>query len=405
MNFPRFRFRQALSWLHRWLGLVSGVLVILISLSGAVYVFEEEIFHAVHHDLFEVAPTAGERRTVAELLPMAQAALGPDHRVDWFVAPTDPEDSWSFRSRKSNDTSLTYFGELEHDLEVFVDPWTGTVIGVLDRRLEFFQIVKMFHWSLLLRTDIGQPIVGTAVAVFVVLLISGLWLWRPRTWAQAGAKLVPKFRGPFFNRLWSWHATLGAWTFPVALVIAVTGLVWAFETVMMVVYVVASLSVAQPDRSRPQSGPASGRRLEQVLDIVHREIVARHPQATSIWFFLPREDTGSAPLDTYVRFSESVYWNSADESWDRHSGALLKSRRFRDGSRGERLVAMNYDIHVGSVLGMPGKFIAFFASLVCASLPVTGLLMWRRRRRSEASRGRIREELRSLTGCSTNSGP
>jgi len=386
MSLPRFRFRSALSRLHRWSGLVSGVLVFLISLSGAVYVFQEEIFRAVHRDLLEVAPGKGVRKPVSELLPLAQAALGAERRIGWFVAPTDPGASWSFRSRATDDLALTYFGEVRHDLEVFVDPWTGTVLGVLDRRLEFFQIVKMFHWSLLLRTGIGQPIVGTAVAVFVVLLVSGLWLWRPRTWAQARAKLVPKLRGPLPARLWSWHTTLGAWTFPVALVVAVTGLVWAFETVMVLVYVVASLSTAQPDGSRPRSGPAPGRRMDQVLDIVHRGSLVRHPEAKSVWFFLPREDTGSAPLNTYARFDESVYWNSVDESWDRHSGALLKSKRFQDGNRGERLVAMNYDIHVGSVLGLPGKILAFCASLVCASLPVTGFLMWRRRARAQASR-------------------
>lgn len=387
MTLPRLRIRTALSWFHRWLGLVSGALVFLISVSGAIYVFEKEIFHAVHRDLLVVEPGRGEPKPLSELLPIAQAALGGDRKIGWFETSTDPASSWSFRSRKSNDTAFTYFGEVEHDAEVYVDPRTGNVLGVLDRRLEFFRIVMMFHWSLLLRTEIGQPIVGTAVAVFVALLLSGLWLWRPRTWAQAKAKLVPKFRGPWYNRLWSWHAALGAWAFPAALAIALTGLVWAFEVVMMVVYAVVALSVSPPDRSSPRSGPPSADRTESVLDLVHRSSLARHPTATSVMFFPPREDTGSAPIGTYVRFSETVYWNSAEESWDRHSGALLKSKHFRDGNRGERLVAMNYDIHVGSVLGLPGKILALFASLVCASLPVTGLLMWRakRRRRVEGS--------------------
>jgi uncharacterized iron-regulated membrane protein len=37
---------------------------------------------------------------------------------------------------------------------------------------------------------------------------------------------------------------------------------------------------------------------------------------------------------------------------------------------------MNYDIHVGAILGLPGKIIAFLASLIPASLPVTGFLIW-----------------------------
>jgi uncharacterized iron-regulated membrane protein len=37
---------------------------------------------------------------------------------------------------------------------------------------------------------------------------------------------------------------------------------------------------------------------------------------------------------------------------------------------------MNYDIHVGSILGFPGKVLAFLASLIGASLPITGFLVW-----------------------------
>jgi len=41
-----------------------------------------------------------------------------------------------------------------------------------------------------------------------------------------------------------------------------------------------------------------------------------------------------------------------------------------------KLNNMNYDIHVGQILGITGKIIAFLASLVCASLPVTGFIIW-----------------------------
>jgi uncharacterized iron-regulated membrane protein len=47
---------------------------------------------------------------------------------------------------------------------------------------------------------------------------------------------------------------------------------------------------------------------------------------------------------------------------------------------GESISAMNYDIHVGAVLGIPGKILAFLASLIAASLPVTGFYIWWGRR-------------------------
>ena len=42
---------------------------------------------------------------------------------------------------------------------------------------------------------------------------------------------------------------------------------------------------------------------------------------------------------------------------------------------------LNYDIHIGAVLGLTGKIIAFLISLICASLPITGFLVWWNKRK------------------------
>jgi uncharacterized iron-regulated membrane protein len=47
-----------------------------------------------------------------------------------------------------------------------------------------------------------------------------------------------------------------------------------------------------------------------------------------------------------------------------------------DRSIADKLMRMNYDIHIGSILGFPGKLLACLVSLMIASLPVTGFLMW-----------------------------
>ena len=49
---------------------------------------------------------------------------------------------------------------------------------------------------------------------------------------------------------------------------------------------------------------------------------------------------------------------------------------------------MNYDIHVGAIGGILGKIIAFIASLVIASLPLTGFLIWWGRKKKKDGRFR-----------------
>jgi len=59
---------------------------------------------------------------------------------------------------------------------------------------------------------------------------------------------------------------------------------------------------------------------------------------------------------------------------------------FRDASVPDKIKRMNYDIHVGAVLGLPGKILAFFASLIAASLPVTGFYIWWGRRKKKVEK-------------------
>ena len=50
--------------------------------------------------------------------------------------------------------------------------------------------------------------------------------------------------------------------------------------------------------------------------------------------------------------------------------------RLQNAAFADKPIRMNYDIHTGGILGLPGKILMFFASLLAASLPVTGVYIW-----------------------------
>jgi uncharacterized iron-regulated membrane protein len=66
--------------------------------------------------------------------------------------------------------------------------------------------------------------------------------------------------------------------------------------------------------------------------------------------------------------------------FDQYTGAVIKSKFYKDASTGDKLKATNYNMHTGKVFGLVGQLFVFFASLIVASLPITGFLMWNRRR-------------------------
>jgi uncharacterized iron-regulated membrane protein len=58
----------------------------------------------------------------------------------------------------------------------------------------------------------------------------------------------------------------------------------------------------------------------------------------------------------------------------------------QDVKGGEKFRSMNYDIHTGAYAGIPTKLLAFFVSLICAGMPITGFLMWYNKGNKKRSR-------------------
>ncbi|WP_315817283.1 PepSY-associated TM helix domain-containing protein [Paraflavitalea speifideaquila] len=94
------------------------------------------------------------------------------------------------------------------------------------------------------------------------------------------------------------------------------------------------------------------------------------------------------------------YYDTRSFSFDQHTGQLLKGNKlyaegYEAAGFGAKLRRLNYDIHVGSILGFPGKVIAFFAALTGASLPITGFLVWRGKRKKKTKKTTIHQTQKS----------
>jgi uncharacterized iron-regulated membrane protein len=248
----------------------------------------------------------------------------------------------------------------------------------------------MFHWSLLLHTDYGQPIVGVAVLLFVISLISGVIIWWPQKWKQFKEHMKIRWKARWRRINYDLHRTTAIYALPFALIISLTGLVWAFKWVQAAVYVIASLSITPPDRTEPKSTYDTTFVWTSEADMLNNtatRLMAENPNVHSISLHPAAKKDSVGTFDAYIRPNGMVYYNYQSQNYDRYSGKLLRSSDFSNLNNGEKLIYMNYDIHVGQILGIPGKIIAFIVSLICASLPVSGFLIWWGRRRG--SRGEV----------------
>jgi uncharacterized iron-regulated membrane protein len=399
---------------HLWLGLVSGLVVFIVSITGCLFSFQEEISEAHFRKMMFVHPPAlspssyGAALPVSQLKVEAQKALGPDQPIDYIVTYRDPQRAWEFMAYHSNDSALTYFGSLTYFRSAYMNPYTGVVTGVRDYKYDFFGIVKYIHWSLLLNTRIGQPIVGWATLIFVVLLLTGLVLWWPKRWNRANRQRSFKIMWKaHIKRLnYDLHNVLGFYTLLLALVLGLTGMVFAFGWFSKWVTKLGSDAPAlvqskvpahdsTANEPAPSTGTEPGRStgteparsaLIEPIDRAFAQAQPALPDARRIGISLAFGPTGTFAFTGYR--GRQIYYDRDILEYDQYSAALLSKDLWSKKKTGDKLIDMNYDLHVGAVGGLAGKIIAFLVCLVCASLPVTGFLVWwwKRRKKPRISR-------------------
>jgi uncharacterized iron-regulated membrane protein len=369
--------------LHLWPGLVSGLVVFIVSLTGCLFVFQKELSESIHPKTFFIPHhQRGPSRSAAPLLlsvllGKAQDNLGKKQPVNYITTYKEADRAWEFMAYKENDTALTYFGAIEYFRSVFIDPYTGKVTGFRDYKYDFFNIVKYLHWSLLLNTRYGQPIVGWSTAVFVILLFTGLILWWPKKWNKAARQRSFSIRWKASHKRVNYdlHNVLGFYSLLLTLVIALTGMEYAFHWFENAVYTVISGKTERQPEVAMSSVKIPGEKITgNGLDKAFTQSQLHCPPADRIGISPPRDTAAPVYISTYR--GKEIYYDRDDLQFDQYSGKLLHVQSAATRNKGSQLIEMNYDIHVGAIGGFTGKIIAFIISLICTSLPVSGFLVW-----------------------------
>ena len=133
--------------------------------------------------------------------------------------------------------------------------------------------------------------------------------------------------------------------------------------------------------------------LDHALAKALFKVLEKHPVSAGYFFRMP--DTSNVKsaieIDVYPRLNS--YYENQSICLDRHTLKEIKrpsyySASYKESNAGLKLRRINYDLHVGRILGLPGKIIAFLASIIGASLPVTGFIIWYNRKFGKKSKGK-----------------
>ncbi len=284
---------------------------------------------------------------------------------------------------------VTFYGlDPDYYYAIYVNPYSGEVLKVKNMDRDFFRIILMGHYYLWLPHEVGQRIAIYSTIIFVVMMITGLILWWPRSKAAARQRFSIKWSAAWRRKNYDLHNVLGFYMTWVVIFIAITGLVFGWQLLANAIYKTAggkkSLTYAEPLSDTTKIAQA----VSMPVDKLWLQVQQEHRDAETIDMHFPSTDSSS--IEVAVNTDADTYWKTDYRFFDQYTMKELPVNhiygRFKDAKAADKLLRMNYDIHVGAIWGLPGKILAFCGSLIAASLPVTGFMIWWGRRKKKPSR-------------------
>ncbi|QNF34129.1 PepSY domain-containing protein [Adhaeribacter swui] len=366
--------RKVVGKLHLWLGFASGLIVLFLAITGCILAFQREIENATQAYRYVDYQPALQPLPPSRLKQIADAQL-PGKKGHSVIY------------QKDRAAQVVYYNlEPEYYYLAYLNPYTGEVLKVKNMEEDFFRIMIMGHYYLWLPPTIGQPILASATLIFVVMLITGIILWWPKNKKARKQRFSIKWNAAWRRRNYDLHNVLGFYITGVILFIALSGLVMGFKWVANSVYWTASGGKPMVEfyESFSQVPTNPVHKITSPMDQLWLNMQPEFQKITgSMEVHIPENEQSS--IEVAFNPDTDTYWKTNYRYFDQHTLKEIEVThvygKIANATVADKIMRMNYDIHVGAIAGLPGKIIAFFASLFAGSLPVTGFLIWWGRRK------------------------
>ena len=382
------KLRTLLFWTHLAAGVVAGTVILIMSVTGTLLTFQQSVLRFIERsDRVVAVPAHGAPRLDVDTLLARVAQAMPKTQPTTVTIESDPAAAATVA--------------LGNQGIVFVDPYTGAITGSGSARARaFYRSVTNWHRWLAAEGDrraVARAITGACNAAFLVLAVSGLFLWWPKQWTLRHLAPVVWFRRGLRGKArdFNWHNTIGFWCAPVIIVLTATGMVISYTWASNLVYTLtgsprptpaaAATRAAAP--SAPASESARGGQGDAVASPARAVSLAqeRVPSWRTMIVRLPARPGGAVS----VSVSDRDHWNAfARSTLTLEPGAeTAKWDTYAATSLGQKVRGWMRFAHTGELGGLPGEAVAGLASAGGAFLVWTGIALavrrlaaWRSRR-------------------------
>ncbi|MBV7440798.1 PepSY domain-containing protein [Weeksellaceae bacterium TAE3-ERU29] len=378
---------KLISWLHLWLGLIAGIIIFFVAITGTIFVFCDDIIDLV----------AGEAKYVS--VPVDSEPLSPDELLAVFKEQEPERKAFYFDFYKAPDRSFRVAStkkKNEEDVGVlsytYMNPYNGEILKT-SNSYQFFYIVAHLHSELLMHKT-SKTIVGIATIIFLIQLISGLILWIPRKWNKTLCKnaFTIKKGTNWRRKNYDFHNVLGFYSLLFALLITITGLIMAYKTLENFTQKTFGGNPNTRELIKQYEPPLDKNKEALSFHSLIKKISEENPKVKQIRLsFSKGEKSGTYYLLTGDYIGLKSKTNGKTTLINKYTGEEVNLPQ--DLENYNKINQTNFDLHVGSWLGIPSKIITFIIGLICASLPITGFIIWWNKERGKRKK---RSKLKNL---------
>lgn len=340
------------SW-HHWCGLIVGIFLLIMSISGAILVFTQEIEKAYERPWSAVRNPNGVYSYDASFFKVQEQYPG------WEIRLTE---------EPGLDEAVIY--DLRKDGKIkkaFTHPNTGEILhvskgvqGQLHRQL------LTLHHTLFAGTT-GKLIVFFVGILFFTSLVTGIYVYRKSLIKVLLFKIAinRKNQQTLYSSL---HRTIGVWSILFNLLIVITGL-----------FISGNIALAALSKATAKT-EATGR-VSFSIDKMKSDIEKQYPDFT-IHFI--RVAANSNVVQLMGKFkSDPFYYGKYNNrfNYDGTSGKLLKSEKLKDQSSWKKWQGIIHPLHFGNYGGLLLKIFYSLFGLMPGLLSISGFVIWRKRKR------------------------
>jgi len=385
--------------IHRWIGLATALFLIVAGLTGAIIAFNHELDEWLNPELFHVSDR-GKPLSPIDIAARIEAAE-PRLRVAYLPLEVEPGHALVIGVAGRTDAATGAPHDLGYD-EVFVNPMTGAWLGerrwgaCCFERKQLVPFIYSIHYTLHLPELWGVWLMGAVAAAWALDSFVGFYLtlppitgvghrsvlWRA-LWRRWKIAWKVKFDASRYRVNFDLHRAAGLWFWALLLMLAITAV--SFNLHFEIFRPVLSRMIeVTPSPFEPSK---AGAPVDPTVSFAAIVATAQEEARRHGW---------PPPFDVYYGQEFGLY---AVGFGDHHAPGLGVPYLYFDrdgaitgqsgpglGTAGDAILRAMYPLHSGQIIGLPGRVLVCLTGLIVASLSVTGVVIWARKRKARLAR-------------------